>query len=83
VQGLHFGDEEVAFGEEGADVEFVDGGAAAEDAAGQVDAAEWEVGEHGRGNVDAPLLRLYAHDAPDYEIADLWLVSRTQRLYRQ
>jgi hypothetical protein len=83
VEGLDFGNKKIAFGEECADVELVDGGAAAQYAARQVDAAERQVGKHGRGDVDAPLLRLDAHDAPNHEVADLGLVSRAQWLHRK
>ena len=49
---LDFSDEEVAFLEVAAHLEFVGGGAATEDAAGEVDGAEREASGEGGGYVD-------------------------------
>lgn len=79
-EALHLGDHEVALDEEGADVEFVDGGAFAQDAAGQVDGGEGEGGEEGRGEGDAPAPGLHFGDAADDEVADFGGVARAERV---
>jgi len=75
---LHLRDEQIALGEEGADVEFVDGGAFAQDAAGEVDGGEGEGGEEGRRYVDAPAPGLHFCYAADDEIADFGGVARAE-----
>ena len=72
---LDLGDEEVALGEEGADLQLVGLGALAQDAAGEVDGGDLEDGELGGGDVDAPALGLDFDDAADDEVADLGSVA--------
>lgn len=71
VQLLDLGDDEVALGEEGADLELVGLGALAEDAAGEVDGGDLEGGELRGGDVDAPAAGLDLGDAADDEVAYL------------
>lgn len=78
VQLLHFGDEQVALGEEAPDLELVGLGALAEDAAGEVDGGDLEDGELGGGDVDAPALGLDLDDAADDEVANLGVVARAE-----
>ena len=80
VQLLDLGDEQVALGEEAADLQLVRLGALAEDAAGQVDGRDLQHGELRGGDVDAPPLGLHLDDAADDEVADFWGVARAERL---
>lgn len=78
MQLLDLRDDEVALGEEGADLEFVRVGALAEDAAGQVDGGDLEDGELRGADVDAPALGLDLDYAADDEVADLGGVAGAQ-----
>jgi hypothetical protein len=80
VQALHLGNQQIALAEEGADVELVDGRPPAQDAAGQVDGAQRQAGQHGGRDVDGPLLGLHGDNAADDEVADLGGVARAQGL---
>lgn len=78
VQLLDLGDDEVALGEEAADLQLVRLGALAQDAAGQVDGRDLQDGELRGGDVDAPALGLDLDDAADDEVADLRGVAGAQ-----
>jgi len=76
---LHFCDEEIAFGEEGAHLEFVVGCAATEDAAGEVDGGEVQDRILFGGDVYFPAFGAYFCDSADDEVADLWFIATCQR----
>lgn len=78
VELLDLGDEQLALGEEGADLQLVRLGAPPLDAAGQVDGGEGQLREQGGADVDAPPPRLHLGDAADDEVADLGRVARAQ-----
>lgn len=69
-QRLHLRDQQVALGEESADLQLVRAGAFAQDAAGQVDGGQGEVGQESGGDVDFPPLRLHFHDPAHDQVAD-------------
>lgn len=78
MQLLDLRDDEVALGEEGADLELVRVGALAKDAAGQVDGGDLEDGELRGADVDAPALGLDLDYAADDEVANLGGVAGAQ-----
>lgn len=83
LQLLHLGDDQVPLGEEAPNLQLVDLGALAQDAAGQVDGRDGEDGELGGGDVDAPALGLDLGDAADDEVADLGVVARAEGAHRE
>lgn len=72
---LHFGNEQVALGEESSNGQFVSGGPFTEDTAGKIYSGEWKVSEKGGGKVDFPSLCLNFDYSTDHEIADFWSVA--------
>lgn len=69
-QGLRLRDQQVALGEERADLQLVRDGAFTQDVAVEVDDGEGQVGEESGGDVDFPPLRLHFDDSAHHQVAD-------------
>lgn len=83
VQLLHLGHDEVALGEEAANLQLVRLGTLAQDAAGQVDGRDLQHRQLRRRHVDAPPLGLHLDNAPDDEVANLGRVASAQGPHRE
>lgn len=75
---LDFGHEEIAFGKEGADLQFIGCRPAPQDAAGEIDGGEGQVCQQRRIDVDLPSPGLHFGYASDDEVADLGRVPGTE-----
>ena len=78
MDALNLGDEQIALAEKGADREFIGGGTAPQDSAGEVDGAQGQVGEQWGGEIDFPSLGLHLDHAADDEVADFRGISSAE-----
>jgi len=81
MQRLNLSDDEIPLGEKRPDLQLVRLRALPLDATRQVDGAELQDGELGRGHVDAPPPRLDFRDAAYYEVADFGGVAGAEGAY--